>query len=162
MPLGIVSIDEEFAAESAEEGWRRSYRICTPIRDEHSLEVQVPFLQVVLKIFAWFRSSWGPTNVDLCEALASALFRVMRGEREAIPGCRQYGPFSLLPVSPCDRAGWPVVARNLNNFDVQGLARGPCREKCEACGAGPIITTMMVSRQTGSRCGQGTEVCQLG
>jgi AmmeMemoRadiSam system protein B len=46
------------------------------------------------------------------------------------------------------------VAQNLNNFDVMGLTRDLAADKCEACGAGPMITTMMISQNLGANAGK--------
>jgi MEMO1 family protein len=148
MPLGIVSIDEEFAAELL----KRSSVVQSNFQahqGEHSLEVQLPFLQVVLKNFRIVPLIMGAQDIALCEALASALFQVMRESKKQF---LVVGSTDLSHYYPYNHAikldG--EVAQNLNNFDVQGLARDLGSDKCEACGAGPMITTMLVSQKLGA------------
>jgi AmmeMemoRadiSam system protein B len=148
MPLGIVKIDEEFAAALL----KRSGAVQSNShahQGEHSLEVQLPFLQVLLKDFRLVPLIMGAQDIALCEALASALFQVMQEseKRFLVVGSTDlshYYPYSHALELDGE------VARNLNDFDVQGLARDLGSDKCEACGAGPMITTMMVSQKLGA------------
>jgi MEMO1 family protein len=148
MPLGIVDVDEEFAAALL----KRSSVVQSNVhahQGEHSLEVQLPFLQVVLKKFRIVPLIMGAQDNALCEALASALFQTMwESEKQFLV----VGSTDLSHYYPYNHAleldG--EVARNLNNFDVQGLARDLGSDKCEACGAGPMITTMALSQKLGA------------
>ena len=148
MPLGIVKIDEEFAAALLKRGGVVQSNIHAH-QGEHSLEVQLPFLQVVLKDFQLVPLIMGAQDVALCEKLALALFEVMRESEKQV---LVVGSTDLSHYYPYNHAleldG--EVARNLNDFDVQGLIRDLGSDKCEACGAGPIITTMMVSQKLGA------------
>jgi MEMO1 family protein len=151
-PLGVVEIDEEFAADLL----RRRGPIISDVRvhrDEHSLEVQIPFLQYVLKDFRMVPLIMGAHEVDLCEELASTLFRAMEGSPKQFLVVGSTDLSHYYPYRHAVELDGQVVAR-LNNFDVKGLIQDLASEKCEACGAGPIITTMMVSRQMGADAGK--------
>ncbi|MGD0236463.1 MAG: AmmeMemoRadiSam system protein B [Syntrophorhabdales bacterium] len=148
MPLGIVKIDEEFASELL-----KSSGVIQPNfhahQGEHSLEVQLPFLQVVLKEFRMVPLIMGDQDAALCEALASALFQVMQeSEKQFLvvgsTDLSHYYPYS----HALELDG--RVARNLNNFNVKEFVRDLAADKCEACGAGPMITTMIVSQKLGA------------
>ncbi len=151
-PLGVVDIDEEFASELLKE--KRVVQSNSRVHQgEHSLEVQLPFLQVVLKDFRLVPLVMGTQDGVVSEALASALFEVI--ERRA----RTYlvvGSTDLSHYYPYAHAlkldG--QVARDLNNFDAPGLARDLAADRCEACGAGPILTTMALSRKLGANAGK--------
>jgi hypothetical protein len=43
-----------------------------------------------------------------------------------------------------------VVINRVKNFDPKGLARDIAEGNCEACGAGPIITTMLLAQKMGA------------
>ena len=148
MPLGVVNIDEEFAAALLKGRGVVQSNIHAH-QGEHALEVQLPFLQVVLKDFQLVPLVMGAQDVALCEALASALFQAMR---ESTKQFLVVGSTDLSHYYPYTHAleldG--EVGRNLNNLDVQGLIRGLGSNTCEACGAGPMITTMMVSQKLGA------------
>ena len=151
-PLGVVEIDEEFAADLLKQGGPIVSDLHAH-QDEHSLEVQVPFLQYVLKDFRMVPLIMGAHDVDLCEELASALFRAIEGstKRFLVVGSTDLSHY--YPYRHAIELDGHVVAR-LNSFDVQGLIQDLASEKCEACGAGPIITTMMLSRQLGADAGK--------
>ncbi len=148
MPLGIVKIDEEFASELL----KRKSVVQSNFhahQGEHSLEVQLPFLQVVLKEFRIVPLIMGAQDAALCEALALAIFQVVQGSKKQ---CLIVGSTDLSHYYPYGRAleldG--NVARNLSSFDVKGLTRDLSADRCEACGAGPMITTMIVSQKLGA------------
>jgi hypothetical protein len=148
MPLGIVQIDEEFSSELLKKSGVVQSNFYAH-QGEHSLEVQLPFLQVVLKEFRIVPLIMGAQDAALCEALASALFQTIQGSKKK---CLVIGSTDLSHYYPYGHAleldG--QVARNLDNFDVMGLTRDLAADKCEACGAGPMTTTMMVSQKLGA------------
>lgn len=43
-----------------------------------------------------------------------------------------------------------VVVQHIQEFDITGLIKNIEQEKCEACGAGPMVTTMMVCKKLGA------------
>ncbi len=152
MPLGMIKVDEEFASALLKETSYVQSNFAAH-QGEHSLEVQLPFLQTVLREFRIVPLIMGTQDVDLCEALASALFRVIQGTGKR---CLVVGSTDLSHYYPYSHAleldGH--VARNLDAFDIRGLTRDLAGDKCEACGAGPIITTMMVSQKMGANRGK--------
>jgi len=152
MPLGIVKVDEDFASELLMNSSVVQSNV-HPHQGEHSLEVQLPFLQVVLKEFRIVPLIMGAQDFALCEALASALFEAMKGSEKR---CLVVGSTDLSHYYPYSHAleldG--QVAQNLDALDVMGLARDLAADKCEACGAGPMITTMMVSQKLGANAGK--------
>ncbi len=150
-PLGIVNVDEEFAARLLSESSVVQSNIQAH-QGEHSLEAQLPFLQVVLKEFRLVPLIMGAQDTAVCEALASALYRViLESEKRFLV----VGSTDLSHYYPYRHAVEldGHVARNLDNFDIQGLIRDLGSDKCEACGAGPMITTMIASRELGANAG---------
>jgi hypothetical protein len=148
MPLGVVNIDDEVATALM----KKTDLVQSNFeahQGEHSLEVQLPFLQVVLKGFRMVPIIMGSQDVALCEGLASALVDVMRESKKRF---LVVGSTDLSHYYPYGHAleldG--EVARHLNHFDIQGLIRDLAVDKCEACGAGPMITTMIVSQKLGA------------
>lgn len=152
MPLGIVNIDDEFAADLLKKSTlvRSNFQAH---QGEHSLEVQLPFLQVMLKDFRMVPLIMGAQDVALCEELASALVGVMRESKKRFLVVGSTDLSHYYPYSHAVELDGQV-ARNLNNFDVQGLVRDIAEDKCEACGAGPVITTMMISQKLGADAGK--------
>lgn len=147
-PLGVVPVDEKIAEEIV--------KLQTFIRPnvdahrgEHSLEVQIPFLQVVLKDFAIVPLIMGSQDPILCEALADCL-------REAIEKTNK----KVLVVGSTDLSHYypyaeaveldAVVRHYLETFDIKGLMSNLRKGTCEACGSGPMISTMLLSHKLGA------------
>jgi MEMO1 family protein len=150
-PLGVVPVNEPFASkllarlpavqanDKAHEG-------------EHSLEVQIPFLQFVLKEFQLLPLIMGAYDTDTCEELASALFDVMKDIKDKRHRYLVVGSTDLSHYYPYRHAVEldSKIVERLNAFDVKGLIDDLEEDKCEACGSGPVITTMLLSRKMGA------------
>jgi MEMO1 family protein len=147
-PLGVVPVDEPLAAELLS---------CLPVvqpntkahEGEHSLEVQVPFLQFVLKQFRLLPLIMGAFDPDTCEELASALFDVIKdkGKQYLVVGSTDLSHY--YPYRHAVELDGKIVNR-LNTFDVEGLLEDLDNDRCEACGSGPVVTTMLLARKMGA------------
>jgi MEMO1 family protein len=147
-PLGVVPIDEDLATAILNQGDPMSSNP-EAHEQEHSLEVQIPFLQSVLGSFKLVPIVMGAQGTDKCEALAGAIVRAVKdlGRRPLIVGSTDLSHY--YPYAHAVRLDEAIVNR-LKEFDVQGLAGDLDAEVCEACGRGPMIVTMMVSRALGA------------
>lgn len=147
-PLGSVDIDEEIAAALL-----KTPTVVKPNAEahkgEHSLEVQLPFLQVVLKEFKIVPLIMGTQTSDTCEKLVSAIYDALKdkNKRFLIIGSTDlshyYPYFNALELDN-------TIVKHLKAFDTAGLIKDVERNKCEACGAGPVISTMMLSGRLGA------------
>lgn len=81
-PLGIVQVDEAFTKRLLEVN-EEFYFKPEVFEREHSLEVQIPFLQKTFKDFKIVPIIMGQANLDLCQKLAQSL-RDIIGEREDV------------------------------------------------------------------------------
>ncbi|MCX5807108.1 MAG: AmmeMemoRadiSam system protein B [Proteobacteria bacterium] len=147
-PLGIVDIDEDLSEEILKEGSAVNINTKAHI-GEHSLEVQLPFLQVVLNSFKLVPLIMGTQDLSVCEELSRCLYEVLKksGKHFLIVGSSD-----LSHYYPYDEAVNidKVIVEHLEKFNTQGLAEDFSRNKCEACGFGTMITTMMVSEKCGA------------
>lgn len=147
-PLGVVSIDEELTRALVE-----VKSVVFPSfdahRGEHSLEVQIPFLQTVLKNFSLIPLIMGSQEFDVCQALAQSLGEVARHTKKRI---LVVGSTDLSHYYPYKEAVAldSVVRRHLEAYDIEGLDKDLRKGSCEACGAGPMIATMLLSRMFGA------------
>jgi hypothetical protein len=149
-PLGIVPIDEDLAGELVGKGdvVHAEPRIH---RGEHSIEVQIPFLQTVLEDFRIVPLIMGMSqDAQLSEQLASLIYECVKGRkgRYLVVGSTDlshYYPYDL--AVDMDKAAVEL----LGNFDAKGLSGQLATGKYEACGAGPMITTMVLSEKLGAR-----------
>jgi len=147
-PLGTVDIDEELARAIMQES-RLVFSNAAVHGPEHSLEVQVPFLQAVLKDFRLVPIVMGSQEGSFYEPLARAIHEgaTKQGRRVLVVGSTDLSHYH--PYREAMRLDKFVTDR-LEKFDIQGMVEDFNGEMCEACGRGPIIVTMMVSRLFGA------------
>jgi len=147
-PLGNITIDEHSAEELLEES-----DIFITNRDvhrgEHSLEVQLPFLQCVFKDFLLVPLLMGAGAEDLYEKASDAIKRVISGSARrclivASTDLSHYYPYATAVKIDT------ITVEHLRNFDVPAMIRDTRSEKAQACGAGPMITAMMAARKLGA------------
>jgi AmmeMemoRadiSam system protein B/AmmeMemoRadiSam system protein A len=145
-PLGLVPVDTELSRQLADASPLLSYRPDAH-RYEHSLEVQLPFLQKTLGAFTLVAVVMGRSDASQCESIASVLADLLVG-REALvvasTDLSHYHP--QREAVALDH----VVLRHVEEFDPEGLLEDVRRGECEACGAIPLATAMMACRRLGA------------
>lgn len=150
-PLGGVPVAQNLVAELLHRdelfmaSWQGHHE--TGARTEHALEVQLPFLQRVWPESALLPIVMGEQSWEMCEVLARHL---------AALAARH----SLLLIASSDLSHYHDFgeARYLDKQCLQLLAAGDAKRlfaafqkrDCEACGAGPIIATMLAAQQLGA------------
>ena len=147
-PLGVVPVDEEFTREIV----KRQSVIRPNVdahRGEHSLEVQVPFLQVALKNFAIVPLIMGSQDPAVCEALADCLHGVINTLKKRILVVGSTDLSHYYPYAEAVELD-TVVRQRLEAYDIKGLQGDLRKGTCEACGAGPMISTMLLSQKLGA------------
>lgn len=147
-PLGLVDIDEAIAGAVMEKSPMITDNIDVHKR-EHSLEVQLPFLQYVLKDFRIVPLIMGSQDLAVCRILSESLYEVIKNndKRFLIVGSTDlshYYPYKEAITLD------GVAVKHIGDFDIEGSVRDLERGRYEACGAGPMITTMMLSKQLGA------------
>ncbi len=152
-PLGVVPIDSELAgAILGADPVLNSDR--KPHAAEHSVEIQLPFLQVVLGTFAFVPVVMGTQDLRTCEAVAEAIFQAAKGKERARRG--KLRPLAL-PHLRAGEAPRPGGRRPREKRDYRGLSRELEDGTCEACGGGPVVTAMLYAEKSGAR---GVKVLQ--
>jgi len=147
-PLGIVEIDEETAGGILKKDKIISNNL-EPHKGEHSLEVQLPFLQFVLGRFKLIPIIMIGSDIDICEALSSIIYDTIKDspKRFLIVGSTDLSHYYSYKKA-LDLDG--VVVEHIDNFHINGLIRDLRNGRYEACGAGPMIVTMMLSKMMGA------------
>jgi len=151
-PLGVVEVDEETAGMILKKNSAVKSNIDVH-KEEHSLEVQIPFLQIILKSFKIVPLIMGTQDFLTCEALSAGIYEALKnsGKKILIVGSTDLSHYySYAHAVELDG----VVTKRLDDFDMKGLVTDLGEDKCEACGAGPMITTMMLSRKSGAKQGK--------
>ncbi len=146
-PLGSVEVDRELAQRIADTSPQiilseKGHRF-----DEHSLEVQLPFLQKVLPQFRFIPVVMGEHSQDNIQVLADALKTVLFNEKALIVASSDLSHFyDDEKANALDQ----VVVENLENFDDDKLFKDLQSGRCEMCGGGPALATMKASRLLGA------------
>jgi MEMO1 family protein len=145
-PLGVVPLDRELVDELLHHSDAIRY---VPQADtqEHSLEIQLPFLQVMLKDFRLTPIVMGDQSLKNCQDLAAAISQACHGSRVLLVASSDLSHFHAYDEAcRLDR----VVIDHLGAYDPQGLDDSLRRGNCEACGGGPVITVLLAARQLGA------------
>jgi len=146
-PLGMVPVDQETGRKLIDTGqnirWlRKAHAI------EHSLEIQLPFLQTVLRDFQIVPIVMGEQDIKTCSDLADTLIQVLGDSPETLllastdlSHFHNYNQAKDLDLK---------FIKHVQRFDPEGLLKALLSGKCEACGAGPVLTTLLAARKLGA------------
>lgn len=142
-PLGLVEVAADLVeATDKEIGLAR-----VPQDNEHSLEIQLPFLQVVLGEFKLLPIMMGDQDLSSCQKLGTALAKVLKGKNALLVASTDLSHFHHYDAAVrLDE----VVLERVGAYDPEGLANDLRRGKCEACGGGPVIAVMLAAQELGA------------
>jgi AmmeMemoRadiSam system protein B/AmmeMemoRadiSam system protein A len=145
-PLGDIPIDSELADAIMEADESIVFNHEAHAR-EHSLEVQLPFLQAAVKDLSLVPIVMGDQSLTNCRRLAAAIVKGASGKKVLLVASTDLSHFHAYDEAVrLDR----VVIDRVTSYDFEGLAEDLRTHKCEACGGGPMITVMMASREMGA------------
>lgn len=150
-PLGVVPIDTTLAKKMMER--RKEIQFLPEAHSqEHSLEVQIPFLQAVLKTFNLIPIVMEPYwSWETCQALGSAIAETVKGKNVLLVASSDLSHFhSYGQAVKLDQ----IVLNHIERFDPEGLNRDLRGNRCEACGGGPIISIMLAAKALGANQGR--------
>jgi MEMO1 family protein len=147
-PLGGIDIDEEIAREMVNIGGVIKPNMDTH-RGEHSLEVQLPFLQSVLDDFKIIPLIMGIQTSSVCRELAQSMSEVFQASKKKFLIIGSTDLSHYYPYADAMKLD-DIIVGHLGAFDISGMIEDIETGKTEACGAGPIIATMMLSEKLGA------------
>jgi len=149
-PLGVVPVNAALAGDLMARSDRLNFYPQAHAH-EHSLEVQLPFLQRSLKSFQLVPIVMGDHDLTTCRMLADALASIA-------------GENGLLLVASTDLSHFhsqdqarildETVLQKVAAFDPEGLHDTLRSGRGEACGAGPMVAVMMAAREMGATGGR--------
>jgi AmmeMemoRadiSam system protein B/AmmeMemoRadiSam system protein A len=145
-PLGVVPLDRELIEDLYKYSDIVSYVPHADAR-EHSIEIQLPFLQTIFHQFSLTPVVMGDHRYSYCEKLSDAVAETCSHRRVLIIASSDLSHYC--PYEEAKRLDETFVDR-LNAFDPQGLAREIRAQNCQACGAGPILTLMLAAKKLGA------------
>jgi len=149
-PLGDVKINEEVASslinEDADIGFYRD-----AFEREHSLEVQLPFLQRVLKDFTVVPILLGTPTKQSFESLAENLINILRENEKAViitsTDLSHYHDYQTAQLM--DKR----VIGAIESISIEELHGHLLKGTGELCGAYPVILTLVIARGLGGNHG---------
>lgn len=142
-PLGLIEINAELV-----EAIDRQVELNRVSRDEeHSLEIQLPFLQRVLGDFKLIPIMMGDRSLASCQALAQALAQVLDEEKALLIASTDLSHYHDYDTAVrLDR----IVLDYIEAYDPEGLVQALERGRCEACGGGPVVAVMLAAKALGA------------
>ena len=150
-PLANIPIDKNFARELTKKSdlifLSGRGHVASSGRGEHSLEVQLPFLQVVLDDFKLVPIIMGEQSYETCRALALSLAGLIKDRQTVIVASSDLSHFHTYSEAVAlDKK----VLEAINDWDYYNLSRNLQSRIWEACGGGPIVTVMMAAERLGA------------
>ena len=157
-PLGDVLIDKNIRSEL--ENMPNNISISdNGHRGEHSVEVQLPFLQKKLGQFSFVPIVMGDQKRELCDALAEQLAVVAQRRNILLVASSDLSHY--YPYDTAVHLDQKVI-RRVEQFDTEGLMELFEQEEAEACGGGPIVSVMLASRKLGANRSEILFYCNSG
>jgi MEMO1 family protein len=145
-PLGEIPIDEE-VAEALLAADDVLLDEPSPHREEHSLEMQLPFLQHLvpgLRIVPLLMGSQARPEV---EALAGVLGRTLQGKDVLLVASSDLSHYH--PAAVANALDAKVVG-DVARFDPEGLMDRLESQRGHACGGGPMVAVLRAARDRGA------------
>ncbi|NOX88507.1 MAG: AmmeMemoRadiSam system protein B, partial [Calditrichaeota bacterium] len=151
-PLGDIPVDREFAKKLADRSDRielseRGHSLNFQGRGEHALEVQLPFLQVVLGKFKLVPIVMGEQSYETSRALGRALADLIKDRKTLIVASSDLSHYH--PYNEAIRLDKKVL-NAIKEWDYYNLSRNFQGRIWEACGGGPIVSLMIAAEYSGA------------
>ncbi|HEM62332.1 MAG TPA: AmmeMemoRadiSam system protein B [Chloroflexi bacterium] len=142
-PLGLVEVDRD-TLDAVGREVQFSY---LDWDEEHSLEIQLPFLQHLLGDFSLVPIMMGEQSLGSCRELSAALVKVLEGQEALLVASSDLAHLhDYREVIAHDQQ----VQKYVEEFDPEGLAASLVKGEAQACGGGPIITVMLTAKARGA------------
>ncbi len=125
---------------------------------EHSIEVVVPFVQVLFPDAKIVPAIVGTPDTSLCERFGLSLAKVLKNRNALIVASSDLSHYpsaanasmvdrqTLEAILPLDPAGFFTVAHTATDRNIRGLST-------RACGEAPIMASMVAARALGAKVG---------
>jgi len=149
-PLGEIPIDKELAGKIGSINpivyMSNKGHSGGAVRGEHSLEVQLPFLQHVLGSFKLVAIVMGEQEESTCRALGEVLVAALTGKNCLIAASTDLSHFyTQKEANRLDKN----IQTAIEEYNPDKLLNILASGKGEACGGGPVVVTMFASKRLG-------------
>ena len=149
-PLGVAAIDDGCALEIMNAAPIVREHDAAHAR-EHSLEMQLPFVQRLAPGVPIVPLVMGFQSADTARALGDALGAVLGGRRALLVASTDLSHYhDAVTAARLDQ----VVIDHVSRFDTEGLQDALDRTPDHACGGGPTVAVMRAAHALGARDGR--------
>ncbi|MCK9594703.1 MAG: AmmeMemoRadiSam system protein B [Candidatus Omnitrophica bacterium] len=145
-PLGDLEVDKEFSAQLIASGADFSFEPGAFAR-EHSVEVQLPFLQRALTGFKIVPVVTGECGWDDCYRLAMLLKNAIGGRKDVlvVASTDMYHGYDREQAQKVDE----LTISYLKRMDARGLYDGLAQGRLQLCGGYAVVSTMILAQEMG-------------
>jgi len=145
-PLGRVDFDLSLARKLMKADKMIRYEPAAH-EAEHSTEIQIPFLQTVLKKFQVLEIVMGSQDYHTCQKLSEAIAGAVQGRKILIVASSDLSHYhDQAKAESLDNR----VVEAVSDFNPELLHKRLSEDSCEACGGGPIVTALLLARKMGA------------
>lgn len=116
-------------------------------REEHAIEVQLPFLQTVLSKFLIVPIIIGDQRPEYCNDLINILSTSLRNENVILIASTDLSHYH--PADAADQLD-QIIIKDIGEFNHTKLMADIQNEKAEACGGGPAVVVLATSKILGA------------
>lgn len=145
-PLGDVEVDSAFSLSLLNQD-KEIVSKTDVFNNEHSIEVQLPFLQRVLTGFKIVPILMGDSSFLTCQRLAWLLKKQI-GDRKDVLVVASTDMYHGNDYKEAERID-SLTIEMLKNMDAQGLYSGFALNKLQLCGGFPVVTVLMLAKSLG-------------
>lgn len=145
-PLGIVPVDQELAARLVESGHGVVIEGDDGGIPENAIELQVPFIQVMLPGVPFVPVTMGTQDRKTCDGLAAAIIDSISDRRVLIAASSDLSHY--LGYEEAVKTDSDTLAY-LKRRDIEGFYLSVERGLSQACGSGAMAVAMIVAQAQG-------------
>ena len=145
-PLGDVPVDKTLVERLIKESKKIDFRPRVH-KGEHSLEVQLPFLQTVFENFKVVPIIMGERSLETCKVLGNALIEHTKGKNILFIASTDLSHFH--PYDKAVEIDKKAISA-MEKLDGRELFRGLQANEYELCGGAATVTTMLVAEKLGA------------
>jgi MEMO1 family protein len=136
-PFGLIEVDKQKSDILCEES-RIIFKGVNGHKREHALEVQLPFLQSVIKEFKIVPIVIGDQGRMYVDELAANLVKIYDDETIIVASSDLSHFHDAETADQLDS----IIEKRIQQFDFENLQKDLDLHNCEACGGGPIVAMM--------------------
>jgi len=138
-PLGTIPVDEESCTKLVESD-SIFQREKAPHIEEHSVEIQLPFLQKVLGNFMLIPILCNENDIEVCRQIAKSIYGLMDDETLLIASTDLSHYYRQEEAKKLDS----TLIENIKKVDAEVFVENIKKGKCEACGSSPVTIALVI------------------